>query len=172
LSVIFGCDKGISLPIPWPLSRMRGRLVPKGGLFCTGSIANVVFGITAASPTLLCIIRRIQRIRRTKPATVSVSCKREPMHNAPAQIARSLRAFRNAHRLKLLRSVRISPGNNACKAALSQTHVEYLGNVVPRLPLIDCTRARCECTYVPVGGGKLMDRLRAIVRISPGRPAK
>ena len=31
------------------------------------------------------------------------------MHKRPAQIARSLRAFRNAHRLRLLRYVRIAP---------------------------------------------------------------
>lgn len=103
---------------------------------------------------------------------VSVSCKRGPMYKTPAQIARSLRAFRNAHRMGLLRSVRISPGHNACKAALSQTHVEYMGNAVPRLPLSACTRAKCECTYVPVGGGKLMDRLRAIAGTPSGRPLK
>ena len=103
---------------------------------------------------------------------VSVSYMRETMHKTPAQIARSLRSFRNAHRLGLLRSVRILPGHNACKAALSQIHVEYMGNVVPRLPLTGCTRAKCECTYVPVGGGKLMDRLRAIVRVPARLPPK
>lgn len=94
------------------------------------------------------------------------------MHKTPAQIARSLRAFRNAHRLGLLRSVRISPGYNACEAAQSQVHVEYMGNIVPRLPLTECTQAKCECTYIPIGGGKLMDRLRTVVRVSRERPPK
>ena len=103
---------------------------------------------------------------------ISVPWKREPMHKTPAQIARSLRAFRNAHRLGLLRSVRISPGRDACNAARGQTTVEYMGNVVPRLPLAQCTQATCECDYVPAGGGKVMVRLRAIVNSSSGRPSK
>ena len=103
---------------------------------------------------------------------ISVPWKRVPMHKTPAQIARSLRAFRNAHRLGLLRSVRILPGRDACNAARRQTTVEYMGNVVPRLPLAQCTHATCECGYLPVGGGRLMDRLRAIVNPSPGRPSK
>jgi len=77
------------------------------------------------------------------------------MHKTPKQIARTLRAFRNAHRLGLLRSVRISPGPNACEAARSQYGVEYLGNVVPHLPLAQCTRANCECKYTPVGSEQL-----------------
>jgi hypothetical protein len=77
------------------------------------------------------------------------------MHKTPAQIARSLRAFRNAHRLGLLRSVHISPGRGACEAVQSQRGVEYLGNHVPRLPLAQCTRDRCECKYVPVGSEQL-----------------
>jgi hypothetical protein len=82
------------------------------------------------------------------------------MHKTPKQIARSLRAFRNAHRLGLLRSVRISPGPDACEAARSLYGVEYLGIVVPRLPLAQCTRDHCECQYVPNGSEKLR-RLRA-----------
>jgi hypothetical protein len=82
------------------------------------------------------------------------------MHKCPKEIARSLRAFRNAHRMHLLRCVRITPGDNACKAAQSQTGVEYLGDVVPRLPLPRCTRALCECDYKPVGSNQL-DRLNA-----------
>ena len=78
-----------------------------------------------------------------------------PMHKTPKDIARSLRAFRNAHRLGLLRSVRISPGKHACEAAMAQDRMEYLGNAVPRLPLAQCKRALCECDYVPVGTDKL-----------------
>jgi hypothetical protein len=79
------------------------------------------------------------------------------MHKTPRQIARSLRGFRNAHRLGLLRSVCISPGPDACKAAQSQSGVEHPGNVVPRLPLADCTHERCECRYVPNGNEKLRE---------------
>jgi hypothetical protein len=84
------------------------------------------------------------------------------MHKTPKDIARSLRAFRNAHRLGLLRSVRISPGKHACEAAMAQDRMEYLGNAVPRLPLAQCTRALCECDYVPTGTEKLhpIDRSR------------
>jgi hypothetical protein len=77
------------------------------------------------------------------------------MHTTPAQIARSLRAFQKAYRLGLLRSVRISPGPDACEAARSQDGIEYMGNVVPRLPLAQCTRGRCECKYVPLGTDRL-----------------
>jgi hypothetical protein len=77
------------------------------------------------------------------------------MHKTPKQIARSLRAFRNAHRLGLLGSVHITPGPVACEAARSQYGVQYLGNAVPRLPLVQCTRDRCECEYVPIGSDKL-----------------
>jgi hypothetical protein len=77
------------------------------------------------------------------------------MHKTPKDIARSLRAFRNAHRLGLLRCVRILPGKHACEAALAQDKMEYLGNAVPRLPLAQCTRAYCECDYVPTGTEKL-----------------
>jgi hypothetical protein len=77
------------------------------------------------------------------------------MHKTPKQIARSLRGFQDAHRLGLLRSVRISPGPVACDAARSQYGVEYLGNVVPRLPLAPCTCDHCECKYVPIGSEQL-----------------
>jgi hypothetical protein len=77
------------------------------------------------------------------------------MHKHPVQIARTLRAFRNVYRLGLLRSVFIAPGANACAAARAQSGVEYIGNVVPRLPLPDCTCEKCECDYVPVGTKKL-----------------
>jgi hypothetical protein len=58
------------------------------------------------------------------------------MHKTPAQITRSLKAFWNAHKLGMLRSVSISPGRDACNAARYQTTVEYMGNVVPRLPFV------------------------------------
>jgi hypothetical protein len=77
------------------------------------------------------------------------------MHKIPKDIARSLRAIRSAHRLGLLRCVRISPGEHVCEAAVAQRKMEYLGNAVPRLPLVQCTRARCECDYVPTGTRKL-----------------
>jgi hypothetical protein len=77
------------------------------------------------------------------------------MHKTPKDIARSLRAFRNAHRLGLLRCVRILPGKHACEAAMLQDRMEYLGNAVPRLPFAQCTRALCECDYVPTGTEKL-----------------
>ena len=91
------------------------------------------------------------------------------MHKTPAQIARSLRAFRNAHRMGLLRSVRISPGPDACEAARSQFCVEYLGNVVPRLPLAQCARDHCECEYEPVGSEQLR-RLRGTGKSSSEAP--
>jgi hypothetical protein len=77
------------------------------------------------------------------------------MHKIPKDIARSLRAIRRAHRLGLLRCVRISPGEHACEAAVAQRKMEYLGNALPRLPLAQCTQARCECNYVPTGTKKL-----------------
>jgi hypothetical protein len=77
------------------------------------------------------------------------------MQKRPAQIARSLRAFRNAHRLGLLRYVRIVPGARACDAALAQHGVKYPGNLVPRLPLPRCTAENCLCHYTPVGTEKL-----------------
>jgi hypothetical protein len=77
------------------------------------------------------------------------------MHKTPKDIARSLRAFRNAHRLGLLRCVRISPGRLACETAMAQAKMEYLGHAVPRLPLAKCTRGTCECDYIAVGTEKL-----------------
>jgi hypothetical protein len=89
------------------------------------------------------------------------------MHKTPAQIARSLRAFRKAHKLGLLRSVRISPGPGACEQARSQRGVEYLGDIVPPLPLSRCTCERCECDYLPAGSS-LLRRLN-VFRKRPGR---
>ena len=77
------------------------------------------------------------------------------MHRSPSQIARALRALRNAHRLGLLRGVRILPGRGACEAVLAQFGREYPANTVPHLPLPQCTRDRCECKYVPIGSKKL-----------------
>jgi hypothetical protein len=77
------------------------------------------------------------------------------MHKSPKEIARSLRAFRNAHKLKLLRCVRIASGDGACDAARSQAGIEYSGDLVPRLPLTQCNRALCECDYEPVGSSRL-----------------
>lgn len=90
------------------------------------------------------------------------------MHKSPNQIARSLRAFRNAHRLGLLRSVHILFGSDACDAAQSQGGVEYIGNVVPRLPLAGCTRGQCDCKYVASGTDQL-HRLDAVQK-SRARP--
>ena len=77
------------------------------------------------------------------------------MAKTPREIARVLRAFRNAHRLGLLRHVCIVPGTNACEATLAQKKQKYAGNAVPRLPLPDCRSADCRCDYLPVGSGKL-----------------
>ena len=91
------------------------------------------------------------------------------MHKAPSQIARSLRAFRNARRLGLLRSVRISPGAHACEAARLQQGIEYMGDIVPRLPLAECTRGLCNCKYAPLGSSR-MHRLIASDKPRP-KPA-
>ena len=88
------------------------------------------------------------------------------MHKTPIQIARSLRAFRNAQRLGLLRSVRISPEANACEPARAQDGIEYMGNVVPHLPLVGCTRQHCACKYVPLGSERL-HRLAAGAKLEP-----
>jgi hypothetical protein len=85
--------------------------------------------------------------------------EKRPMHKSPSQIARSLRAFRNAHRLGLLRGVRILPGPNPCAGVVGQFGSEYPGNTVPRLPLLRCRRNRCECKYVAIGSEKFR-RLR------------
>ena len=82
-----------------------------------------------------------------------------PIHNSPRQIARALRALRNAHKLGLLRGVRILPGPKPCEAVVAQFGTEYPGNKVPRLPLRRCTRNRCDCKYVPIGSEKF-HRLR------------
>ena len=84
-----------------------------------------------------------------------------PTHKSPRQIARALRAFRYAHKLGLLRCVRILPGPKPCEAVVGQFGIgmEYPGNKVPRLPLRRCTRNRCECKYVAVGSEKF-HRLR------------
>jgi hypothetical protein len=76
------------------------------------------------------------------------------MHKSPSQIARALRALRNAHRLGLLRGVRILPGPNPCAGVVGQFGSEYPGNTVPRLPLPRCRRNRCECKYVAIGSEK------------------
>ena len=76
------------------------------------------------------------------------------MHKRPSQIARSLRAFRQAHRFGLLRGVRILPGPIPCAGVIGQFGGEYPGNKVPRLPLRRCTRNRCECKYVAIGSEK------------------
>ena len=81
------------------------------------------------------------------------------MHKTPRQIARSLRAFRNAHRLGLLHHVCISPGPGACEAARNLHGIEYPGNAVPRLPLDQCTSDQCECKYQPAGSAKLRHML-------------
>jgi len=89
------------------------------------------------------------------------------MHRTPREIARSLRAFRNAHKLGLLRCVRILPGDAPCTVVRSQLGLEYLGNDVPRLPLPQCTNNRCDCRYVPIGSGQL-HRLNATGKPSFG----
>ena len=121
--------------------------------------------------------RRIRRCKTGRPALgltiilnfslsallggnwIPVLLEKRPMHKSPSQIARSLRAFRNAHRLGLLHSVRILPGPNPCEAVVGQFGREYPGNTVPRLPLPQCTRNRCECKYVAIGSEKFR-RLR------------
>ena len=91
------------------------------------------------------------------------------MRKTPSQIARSIRALRNAQRLGLLRAVRILPGRDACEAVLAQFGVEYSGNTVPHLPLVQCTRDRCECKYVPIGSDQLR-RLDATKKSSSKLP--
>ena len=76
------------------------------------------------------------------------------MPKSPSQIARSLRALRNADRLGLVRGVRILPGPNACEAVVKQFASEYPANAMPSLPLPQCTSDRCQCKYVPVGSEK------------------
>ncbi len=83
------------------------------------------------------------------------------MHKTPKQIARSLRAFKRAHKLGLLHHVYVIPGASACDAARSQRGVPYICNAVPRLPLGSCTRQECDCDYAPTAGGRLYRRTRA-----------
>ena len=85
---------------------------------------------------------------------ISVHREKHLMPKSPSQIARSLRALRNADRLGLVRGVRILPGPNACEAVVKQFASEYPANAVPSLPLPHCTRDRCQCKYVPVGSEK------------------
>jgi hypothetical protein len=77
------------------------------------------------------------------------------MHKNPRQVARSLRAFRSAQRLGLLRHVCISPGPGACEAARTMRGIEYPADALPRLPLDQCSSDQCECKYQPVGSNKL-----------------
>ncbi len=91
------------------------------------------------------------------------------MRKTPSQIARSLRALKNAQRLGLLRGVRILPGRNACEAAVAQFGVDYSGNAVPHLPLAECTRDLCECKYVPVGSDQFR-RVYATAKSSSKSP--
>lgn len=88
------------------------------------------------------------------------------MHKTPKEIARALRTFRNAHRLGLLHSIRVSPGRDACEAAQLQNGVEYPWNLVPALPLPQCTCDLCECKYLSTGTAQLC-RLNAIGKPSP-----
>lgn len=82
------------------------------------------------------------------------------MHKASKQIARSLRAFRNAHRPGLVRGVRVLPGREACQEVLKQFGSEYPADSVPHLPLAQCSLAQCQCKYVPLATEKFR-RLRA-----------
>jgi hypothetical protein len=77
------------------------------------------------------------------------------MQKRPAQLARSLRAFKNACRLGLLRHIQIAPGQKACRAAEVQSGVRYIGGGAPRLPLAECTIDDCQCAYVPAAKQKL-----------------
>ena len=73
------------------------------------------------------------------------------IHKTPKHIARSLRAFKKAHKLDLLQHVCIKPGTLACEAARSQRGVSYICNAVPKLPLQGCSRQQCSCDYAPIG---------------------
>ena len=91
------------------------------------------------------------------------------MRKTPLQVARSIRALKNAQRLGLLRGVRILPGRDACEAVLPQFGVEYSGNTVPHLPLAQCTQDRCDCKYIPIGSDQLR-RLDVIGKPSSKAP--
>jgi hypothetical protein len=83
------------------------------------------------------------------------------MHESPVQIARSLRALRNAHRQGLLHGVSITAGSGACDAARSQQGALYAGDEVPRLPLAKCTVSPCACKYSPIGSDQLRNSMLA-----------
>jgi hypothetical protein len=89
------------------------------------------------------------------------------IHKSPKDIARSLRAFKNARKLGLLRGVRIVPGPVSCEAARARQNIEYLGSTVPQLALAECTREFCVCEYQPCGS-ELLQRLNVAGR----QPAK
>ena len=67
------------------------------------------------------------------------------MHKTPSQIAHSLRALQKAQKLGLLRSVRIAAGPYACGASAPQRDIEYLGSIVPCLPVAGCREVHCGC---------------------------
>ena len=98
------------------------------------------------------------------------ACESIPMHKTPKQIARSLRAFKNAHRLGFLQHVCISPGRAACEVALTLRGIEFPGNAVPRLPLDQCASAQCECKYQPVGSAKMRRLVAGTLRQKPRPP--
>jgi len=77
------------------------------------------------------------------------------MRAHPPQIARSLRAFRNARKLAQLLYVRIISGAKACDSAKLQIGVEYPDAGITTLSLAHCTSDKCECDYLPVGTRKL-----------------
>ena len=85
------------------------------------------------------------------------------IHKSPKDIARSLRAFKNAGKLGLLRGVRIVPGPGSCEAVRAQQNIEYLGSTIHQLPLAECTRELCACEYQPCGSESLQ-RLNVVRR--------
>ena len=88
------------------------------------------------------------------------------MHKTPKDIARSLRAFKRAHRLGLLHHVRIMPGTSACETARAQKGVSYICNAVPKLPLSECTRGQCNCDYAPVASDRIgRTGVEALIRV-------
>ena len=86
------------------------------------------------------------------------------IHKSPKDVARALRAFKNARKLGLLRDVRIVPGPASCEPACAQQNVDYLGSTVPQLPLAECTREFCTCEYQPCGS-ELLQRLNVAGRM-------
>lgn len=80
------------------------------------------------------------------------------MHRTPKHIARSLRAFKKAHKLGLLHHICITPGASACDAARLQKDVSYICSAVPRLPLAHCTRKQCDCDYAPIASGRILKK--------------